>query len=102
MKNVDFLKLHGVNVENSLELFGDMQTYNETLGDFLNDIDQKLEQLKETKEIDLQGDLPSPKNPPSACKFHTRCPFATDICSQKEPETIKISDSHYVKCHLYF
>ena len=55
---------------------------------------------KETKEIDLQGDLPSPKNPPSACKFHTRCPFATDICSQKEPETIKISDSHYVKCHL--
>ena len=42
MKNADFLKLHGVNVENNLELFGDMQTYNETLGDFLNDIDQKL------------------------------------------------------------
>ena len=51
MKNADFLKLHGVNVANSLDLFGDMQTYNETLGDFLNDIDQKLEQLKETKEI---------------------------------------------------
>ncbi len=56
----------------------------------------------ETKMINLKGDIPSPKNPPSACKFHTRCPYASEICSQKEPETIKISDSHYVKCHLYF
>ena len=56
----------------------------------------------ETKMINLKGDIPSPKNPPSACKFHTRCPYASEICLQKEPETIKISDSHYVKCHLYF
>ena len=56
----------------------------------------------ETKTINLKGDIPSPKNPPSACKFHTRCPFTMEICSQKEPESIKISDSHYVKCHLYF
>lgn len=56
---------------------------------------------KETEEIKLQGDLPSPKNPPKACKFHTRCPNCMEICTQKEPEIIKISDSHYVKCHLY-
>lgn len=59
---------------------------------------------KETAEIKLTGDLPSPKNPPKACKFHTRCPYAMEICSDAkkgEPETIKISDSHFVKCHLY-
>lgn len=55
---------------------------------------------KQAHRIKLAGDLPSPKNPPSACKFHTRCPYAMDICKQIEPEIIKISDSHYVKCHL--
>lgn len=52
-------------------------------------------------KIELKGDLPSPKNPPRACKFHTRCPFAKEICSKVEPEIVEISDSHFVKCHLY-
>lgn len=56
---------------------------------------------KKPDGIKLEGDLPSPKNPPKACKFHTRCFKAMKICSQKEPGIIKISDSHYVKCHLY-
>lgn len=55
---------------------------------------------KTTGEIKLTGDLPSPKNPPHACKFHTRCPYAMEICTQIEPEIIKISDSHYAKCYL--
>lgn len=50
--------------------------------------------------IKLKGDLPSPKNPPKACKFHTRCPFAKEICSQKEPQITQISDFHCVKCHF--
>lgn len=56
---------------------------------------------KAVKEIKLEGDLPSPKNPPEACKFHTRCKDVMSVCSQKEPEFTKISDSHCVKCHLY-
>ncbi len=56
---------------------------------------------KEQQEIKLEGDLPSPKNPPKACRFHTRCPYAMDICSKTTPEIIKISETHYVKCHLY-
>ena len=59
---------------------------------------------KQGEEIKLTGDLPSPVNPPKACKFHTRCHYAKDICSDikiGEPKIIKISDSHYVKCHLY-
>lgn len=52
-------------------------------------------------DIELEGDLPSPKNPPLGCKFHTRCPMVMEICSQKEPEIKEVSGSHCVKCHLY-
>jgi len=57
-------------------------------------------QTRVSNEIKLQGDLPSPKNPPCACKFHTRCPYVLDICSQQSPMTTKFSDTHEVKCHL--
>lgn len=56
---------------------------------------------KETEEIKLQGELPSPKNSPVGCRFHTRCPYVQDICKQKEPDIIKLSDSHCVRCVLY-
>jgi oligopeptide/dipeptide ABC transporter ATP-binding protein len=48
----------------------------------------------------LKGDLPSPVNPPSGCKFHTRCIHAIDKCREIPPETIKISENHYANCHL--
>ncbi|EPY06126.1 peptide ABC transporter substrate-binding protein [Paenibacillus sp. E194] len=50
--------------------------------------------------IVLQGDIPSPANPPSGCKFHTRCPFATDICKQAVPEYRDMGGGHQVACHL--
>lgn len=56
---------------------------------------------KQEQEIKLEGDLPSPKNPPKGCRFHTRCPYVMNECSQKEPEIINISDSHCVRCFLY-
>ena len=56
---------------------------------------------KESDTIKLEDELPSPKNPPSGCRFNTRCPYAKDVCKQKEPEITKISDSHYVRCVLY-
>jgi oligopeptide/dipeptide ABC transporter ATP-binding protein len=57
--------------------------------------------IKDKKQkIELNGDLPSPQNPPKACKFHTRCPKVMEVCSQKEPETKNISDSHCAKCYL--
>ena len=57
--------------------------------------------IKDKKQkIELNGDLPSPQNPPKACKFHTRCPKVMELCSQKEPETKNISDSHCAKCYL--
>jgi len=53
-----------------------------------------------SSRIILKGDLPSPVNMPSGCKFHTRCPYVMDICSKIDPEYTKISEDHKVKCHL--
>ena len=51
--------------------------------------------------IILEGSIPSALNPPSGCKFHTRCPRCMDICKEKAPERYQVSDDHYVYCHLY-
>lgn len=49
----------------------------------------------------LKGELPSPLNPPSGCVFHTRCPFAMDVCKQVVPENKEIKPNHFVACHLH-
>ncbi|MCI8733386.1 MAG: dipeptide ABC transporter ATP-binding protein [Clostridia bacterium] len=53
------------------------------------------------KRIILQGDIPSPANPPKGCKFHTRCSKCMDICSEVEPVFKDYGDGHFVACHLY-
>ena len=58
---------------------------------------------KKTKRIVLEGDVPSPVNPPSGCPFHPRCPKAKDICKTKVPELRKYTtdgNEHYASCHL--
>jgi len=57
--------------------------------------------LTKKRHIVLQGDVPSPANPPSGCPFHTRCGRATDICRQSMPAPTQIAEGHQVKCHHY-
>ncbi|GJM73913.1 ABC transporter ATP-binding protein [Paenibacillus macerans] len=52
------------------------------------------------ERIILKGDIPSPANPPSGCKFHTRCPFALAECKEHEPEFRDAGGGHFVACHL--
>jgi len=52
------------------------------------------------QRIILKGDVPSPINPPSGCRFHTRCPYAFDRCSKEEPAMREVRPSHHVACHL--
>jgi oligopeptide transport system ATP-binding protein len=57
--------------------------------------------LHEKEEIVLEGDMPSPADPPPGCAFHTRCPFKMDICTQIVPELQEHEPGHSVACHLY-
>jgi peptide/nickel transport system ATP-binding protein len=51
--------------------------------------------------IRLQGDMPSPSNPPAGCHFHPRCPQAMDVCRQRYPSAARFSDTHTAHCHLF-
>ena len=55
---------------------------------------------EKTKKIILEGDLPSPSNPPSGCKFHTRCPYVMDKCKTEHPELKELAPRHKVRCFL--
>ncbi len=55
---------------------------------------------KRTKDV-ISGEIPSPVNPPSGCRFRTRCPYAHERCTNEEPSLIQVEKNHFVACHLY-
>jgi len=57
--------------------------------------------LRKKERIILKGDVPSPINPPTGCRFHTRCPERMDICDQVVPEMTDFGNGHQAACHLY-
>lgn len=59
------------------------------------------EREREKNTFRLEGEVPSPINPPAGCRFHTRCKEKRDICVREEPPYFQIADKHYVACHLY-
>ena len=71
--------------------------YTEALLSAIPQVDQEAQ----SERIHLEGEVPSPSNPPSGCRFHTRCPKACERCSIDRPVLKEISEGHFVACHLY-
>src|SRR5690606_23098261 len=79
------------------ELFENPQhPYTKTLLSAIPSVNPKTRR----ERIVIKGDIPSPTNLPTGCVFHTRCPFAMDICKQKKPEVTTLPNGHHVACHL--
>ena len=55
---------------------------------------------KRTKDV-ISGEIPSPVDPPSGCRFHTRCPYAHERCTKEEPMLAEVEKGHFAACHLY-
>ncbi len=55
---------------------------------------------KRTKDV-ISGEIPSPVDPPSGCRFHTRCPYAHERCVNEQPALVEVEKGHFVACHLY-
>ena len=53
------------------------------------------------KRMAMKGEIPSPINPPSGCRFHTRCPHCSEICKNQIPQLKEVEKGHFVACHLF-
>ena len=69
--------------------------------DWATQKNELVELMVRAQRVVLQGSIPSPANPPSGCKFHTRCPYATERCKTEAPKQREVEPGHYVVCHLY-
>ena len=88
---------HMAELASSKELFANaLHPYTQAL---LTAVPIPNPRMKRERTI-LQGDLPSPSNPPSGCVFHTRCPIAKDICKSEVPQWREVMTEHFVACHF--
>ncbi len=89
---------HLVEMADSRGLYAQpLHPYTKTLLSAIPIADPRASRAK--KRIILEGEVPSPMNPPSGCPFRTRCPYATEICSQKMPDLREASNGHFAACH---
>ncbi len=90
---------HIVELVESEELYKNpLHPYTQALLTAIPEPDPEI--AKKRNRIILKGEIPSPVNPPSGCKFRTRCPYAKDICAKQVPEFKDHGNGHYVACHF--
>ena len=91
---------HIVELTDSRQLYKEpLHPYTKALLSAIPIPDPDIEDQRE--RIILEGELPSPVDPPSGCVFRTRCPYAMDTCAAHKPEWQEIEKGHFVACHLY-
>jgi oligopeptide/dipeptide ABC transporter ATP-binding protein len=78
-------------------IYEPLHPYTKALIDAVPVPDPTAERIK----VVIKGEIPSPVNPPSGCRFHTRCPVAIEICPKEEPALINVGKDYYVACHLH-
>ena len=89
---------HMVEVSDSRTLYAKpLHPYTQTLLSAIPIADPEASRAK--KRIVLEGEIPSPMNPPSGCPFRTRCPYATEQCAQEMPALKEVETGHFVACH---
>ena len=89
---------HLVELADSFELIShSVHPYTRSLISAIPEADPKA--ARANKRIPLQGDVPSPLNPPSGCRFRTRCPYADEQCAAECPQLKEIGAGHYAACH---
>lgn len=90
---------------NMVEIAGSDELYDKPLHPYTQALLSAIPEpdtLKEKRErIILRGEVPSPLNSPSGCKFRTRCPYAMDICAEMAPPMLEAEKGRHVACHLY-
>ncbi len=87
-----------VELADSYELiFNSLHPYTKSLISAIPIADPKI--ARANKRIVLKGDVPSPLNPPSGCRFRTRCPYATEQCAAEVPKWREVSKGHFAACH---
>lgn len=87
---------------NIIELGKSQDIYDEPLHPYTEALLEAIPTTEESSNKELQvieGDIPSPIRPPSGCKFHTRCPYATEKCKAEVPVWRELKPQHYVACH---
>jgi oligopeptide transport system ATP-binding protein len=91
-----------VELADSTELYANPKhPYTQALLSAVPVADPAIMRERKNQRIILQGDIPSPTNPPSGCVFHTRCPYAMAACKTQVPAFRDIGGEHFVACHLY-
>lgn len=89
-----------------VELAGSNELYNHPLHPYTQALLSAIpipdpDESEERKRIMLEGEIPSPIDPPPGCRFKGRCRYAKPICSEEDPELKELSQDHFVACHLY-